>query len=39
MVDQTERNQMQNKIHFLISYDVMLKHICAKIKFHNILKK
>jgi len=30
MIGQTQRNQMPKKLHFLISYDVMLEYIYAK---------
>jgi len=34
-----QRNQMPNKLHFLIAYDVMLEYVCAKNIHHNVLKK
>jgi hypothetical protein len=30
MIGKTQRNQMPKKLHFFISYDVMLGYICAK---------
>jgi len=34
-----QRNQMPNKLHILIAYDVMLEYVCAKNIHHNVLKK
>jgi hypothetical protein len=38
MVGQNPKKSNEQKLHFLISYDVMLKYICAKNVCHNVLK-
>jgi len=34
-----QRNQMPNKLHFLIAYDVMLEYVCAKTYTSQCIKK
>jgi hypothetical protein len=38
MIAQNSKKSNAKKLHYCISYDVMLKYICAK-KNHNMLKK
>jgi hypothetical protein len=35
----TQKNQMPNKLHFLIAHDVMLKYLCAKTYTSQCIKK
>jgi hypothetical protein len=38
MIGQNPKKSNPKKIHFLISYNVMLEYICAKTMCHNVLK-